>query len=164
MNTITTRIDLSEREHLERMLAKAHAEGVRILVDDDGRHYATSSSDPKALLYVTGHSCDCAGFIHHGRCKHHAALLEYQGWLGTPAPQDPTPTALPVPTAVCETCNGAGLEVESHSRWVGGRRLGFRDTWTTLTPCRACEGPVIDPGADAEFRDQAWEVTHLLAA
>ncbi len=159
MNTITTttRIDLSEREHLERMLAKAHAEGVRILMDDDGRHYATSTSNAIALHYVTGHSCDCPGFAYHGRCKHHAALLQYQGWLGTPAPQDPTSTALPIPTAVCETCHGAGTVAQHHARWIGGARLGYRDQWDSAVPCLDCDGiGHRNLEADSEFRDQ-WE-------
>jgi len=35
------------------------------------------------------YSCDCQGYAHHQRCKHHSALLNALGWInGEP---DPTP-------------------------------------------------------------------------
>ncbi len=88
MDTITdVRITETERTALTRLLAKAKAEGVKLIKDRDGRHFASSVSQPGTLHYVTGLSCDCRGFVSHGRCKHHAALLAALGWLtGTPEP------------------------------------------------------------------------------
>ncbi len=71
-----------------RLLAKARREGVRLFRDrSDGRHYASSGTTPGRLYYVTGFSCECRGFVAHGRCKHHAALLAALGWTGV----DPDP-------------------------------------------------------------------------
>jgi len=84
-----TDVRITETEHtaLTRLLAKARAEGVKLLRDHDGRHFASSVSQPGTLHYVTGLSCDCRGFVSHGRCKHHAALLSALGWLqGDPEP------------------------------------------------------------------------------
>ncbi len=88
------RITETERTALTRLLAKARAEGVKLTRDQDGRHFASSVSQPGKLHYVTGLSCDCRGFIAHQRCKHLAALLAAKGWLdGTPEP-DPAPMAI----------------------------------------------------------------------
>ncbi len=83
----TTRIEITEtqRQALTRLLDKARAEGVTLSRDQDGRHYASSVSQPGTRHYVTGYSCDCRGFATHQRCKHLAALLSALGWLpGTP--------------------------------------------------------------------------------
>ena len=95
MDTITdVRITETERTALTRLLAKAKAEGVKLLRDQDGRHYASSVSRPGTRHYVTAYSCDCRGFIAHQRCKHLAALLSALGWLpGTPEP-DPAPMTI----------------------------------------------------------------------
>lgn len=87
MDTITdVRITETERTALTRLLAKAKAEGVKIIRDEDGRHFASSVSQPGTRHYVTAYSCDCRGFVAHQRCKHHAALLSALGWLqGAPA-------------------------------------------------------------------------------
>ena len=132
MDTITdVRITETERTALTRLLAKAKAEGVRLIKDRDGRHFATSVSAPGTLHYVTGYSCDCQGFATHQRCKHHAALLSALGWLqGAPEP-DPAPS--------CSTCHDAGMVTVAHSRWIGGSRLGFRDEWDTVVSCSACQ-------------------------
>ena len=88
MDTITdVWITETERTALTRLLAKARAEGVTLSRDQDGRHYASSVSQPGTRHYVTGYSCDCRGFATHQRCKHLAALLSALGWLpGTPEP------------------------------------------------------------------------------
>ena len=95
MNTITdVRITETERTALIRLLTKAKAEGVKLLRDQDGRHYASSTSTPGRRYLVTGYSCTCRGFVAHQRCKHHAALLSALGWLqGDPKP-DPAPMAI----------------------------------------------------------------------
>ena len=86
MDTITeVRITETERTALTRLLAKA--EGVTLTRDHDGRHFASSVSQPGKRHLVTGYSCECRGFLTHGRCKHHAALLSALGWLqGAPDP------------------------------------------------------------------------------
>ena len=88
MDTVTeVRITETERTALTRLLAKAKAEGVKLLRDQDGRHYASSTSTPGRRYLVTGYSCTCRGFLSHGRCKHHAALMSALGWLqGDPEP------------------------------------------------------------------------------
>ncbi len=96
MNTITEiRITETERTALTRLLAKAKAEGVTLTKDRDGRHYASSVSQPGTLHYVTGYSCDCRGFAAHGHCKHFAALLASKGWLeAAPVPTVTAPLAI----------------------------------------------------------------------
>ena len=88
MDTITdVRITETERTALTRLLAKAKAEGVKLIRDQDGRHFASSTSTPGRHYLVTGYSCTCRGFVAHQRCKHHAALLSALGWLqGDPEP------------------------------------------------------------------------------
>ncbi len=87
ITTTEIRITETERTALTRLLAKARAEGVKLTRDQDGRHYATSTSTPGRRYLVTGYSCTCRGFIAHQRCKHLAALLAAKGWLeGTPEP------------------------------------------------------------------------------
>ncbi len=94
ITTTEIRITETERTALTRLLAKARAEGVKLTRDQDGRHYATSTSTPGRRYLVTGYSCTCRGFIAHQRCKHLAALLAAKGWLdGTPDP-DPAPMTI----------------------------------------------------------------------
>lgn len=75
---------------VHRLAEKARREGVRIKRDSKGRYWATSVSEPGKLHAITGYTCDCSGFLSHGRCKHHSALLAALGWLPSP-PNDPTP-------------------------------------------------------------------------
>ncbi len=50
MDTITeVRITETERTALTRLLAKAKAEGVTLMRSKDGRHYASSVSQPGTL-------------------------------------------------------------------------------------------------------------------
>jgi len=76
-----------------RLAAKAEAEGVKLTVDDQGRHWASSTSQLGHWHALTGFSCDCAGFANRGRCKHHAALLEALGWLDDADPEPTPPVA-----------------------------------------------------------------------
>lgn len=100
MHSTEFRITETERQALSRLLDKAKSEGVRLYRDHDGRHYASSASQPGTLHYVTGYSCDCRGFVSHGRCKHYAALLSALGWLQ----DDPEPS--PVTTISITHVNG----------------------------------------------------------
>jgi hypothetical protein len=87
-----------------RLAAKARQQGVKLTRGEDGRHYASSTSTPGKLHYVTGLSCDCRGFIAHGRCKHHSALLSALGWLQSDPETDPEMnTAAPPTTATYVT-------------------------------------------------------------
>ena len=136
METITeVRITETERTALTRLLAKARTEGVKLVRDQDGRHFATSTSTPGRRYLVTGYSCTCRGFIAHQRCKHLAALLAAKGWfLDDPNP-DPAGAVLPT----CAACMDAGMIDAPRSRWIGGCQTGYRDEWTSPTPCPRCQ-------------------------
>lgn len=63
------------RAHAERA-AKARQEGLQLLHDPRSQaFYATSKSRPGTLHRVTLLSCDCLGFIRHGHCRHHSAIV-----------------------------------------------------------------------------------------
>ncbi len=115
----------SHDEAVIRLAAQAAERGVQIYRTPDGRYWATSISQPGALHYVTGHSCDCVGFMRHQRCTHHSALLAHLGWL--PASPDPTPAA-PVAELPCDRCDGIG--------WG----YGGATVWT----CVACHGTGVE--------------------
>lgn len=144
MVTTATRIDLSESEALTRLLAKARAEGVKLLRDNDGRHFATSATTPGKRYLVTGFSCECRGFVAHQRCKHLAALLSALGWLKDEPEPESTPPAVSV--SPCGECGGHGeiqdLEVRQHGRFVM--------QWTN---CPDCHGSGIP--ADTDVREAA---------
>ncbi len=77
----------SHDEAICRLADEAERRGVRIYRTPDGRHWATSVSQPGDLYFVTAYSCTCKGFTHHQRCTHHSALLAHMGWLpGSPEP------------------------------------------------------------------------------
>ncbi len=79
--------EIDNREALARLAAKARRDGIRLYRDRSGRYFASSTSTPGTLHYLTGYSCDCQGFAAHQRCKHHAALMSALGWLqGAPEP------------------------------------------------------------------------------
>lgn len=110
INTTDARITETERTALTRLLAKAKAEGVTLIRDQDGRHFASSVSEPGKLHSVTGFSCDCRGFVSHSRCKHHAALLSALGWL----PDSPEPDQ-----SMVITCAHVGgyYSLEANPQW-----------------------------------------------
>ena len=74
-----------------RLAAKARETGVQLRVDDQGRHWGSSTSQPGHWHALTGYSCDCPGFANRGRCKHHSALLGALGWLDADPDPEPTP-------------------------------------------------------------------------
>lgn len=115
----------SRTDALVRLATKARHEGVQPFFDRaDGRYYA---STPGRLYSVTGYSCECRGFVAHGRCKHHAALLAALGWTEQ--------TAAPEPQAVattCRSCDGHG----THPPTVAyGRVVRFENV-----TCSRCHG------------------------
>lgn len=133
----------SWEEAIWRLAAEAERHGVLIYRHDNGqgcvRYFATSQSDPGTLHYVTAVSCDCAGFVHHGRCRHLAALLQHTGNL--PPRDDPPAVAdgADVVTAErCVNCFGSGT-VGEDDRWCGAcSQCGGTGTvtihWGSLAP------------------------------
>ena len=118
---------------LRRLLEIARESGVRLGVDHAGDYWATSVSEPGRLYPLTPESCSCRGFATHRRCRHLAALWSHLGYLD-PEP-DPAGAALPD----CPSCHDAGLIDAPRSRWVGGCQTGYRDEWTSPTPCPRCQ-------------------------
>lgn len=118
---------------VHRLAQQARDKGVRLVRDvRDGRHYASSISKPGTWHYVTGISCDCQGFVSHGRCMHHSALMSALGWDGS----EPEPDDIHEPE--CYTCHDTGTVWRHHSRWIGGGKLGYRSEWDTIEPCPDC--------------------------
>lgn len=127
---MTTPIPLVEtpEDAIQRLARKARREGVKLYRDvTDGRYYASSVSSPDHLHYVTGVSCDCAGFASHQRCKHHAALMSALGWL------DETLSPEPAPPAQCPECQGTGTT-------PGTVRSGRRSWRYDSVTCGRCHG------------------------
>ncbi len=91
METITT--TESRTDALRRLLVIARESGVRLLRDDAGDFWATSTSEPARLYPLTPESCGCRGFATHRRCRHVAALWSHLGYLDTPD-SDPAPMTI----------------------------------------------------------------------
>jgi len=123
-----TRSTETREATLTRLLDKARAEDINLYRDArdarDARYYATSASDAGTLHYVTGYSCDCAGFINHGACKHYAALMAALGWIDR-EPDGPAPA--------CPDCAGKGTVIGT----VATGRRTYRYDWQT---CPTCHG------------------------
>lgn len=117
---------------LTHLLAKARHDGIKLYRDRaDGRHSATSASDAGTLHYVTGYSCDCAGIIQHGACKHYAALMAALGWIeGEPEPPAPAPE-------LCAECAGRGTV---RATVPTGRRT-YRYDWQACPAATARRSP-----------------------
>ena len=101
---------MQERRHrlttaadFHRLADLAHARGLRVFELGSNRWFCTSHSNPFALHTVTAYSCDCQGFLAHGRCSHYAALLAHLGWLPALEPEDAPATA------PCVNCSGGGV-------------------------------------------------------
>ena len=127
METITT--TESRTDAMRRLLEVAKESGVRLGVDHAGDYWATSVSEPGRLYPLTPDSCSCRGFATHRRCRHVAALWAHLGYLDDPEP-DPS---------VCSACAGNGVIEQPCSRWIGGGQTGYRDEWTSPTPCPSCQ-------------------------
>ena len=83
-------------EAVRRLAVVAQERGLRVYVHEvNGRSewFVTSASQPDRLHRATVFSCDCAGFISHGRCTHNSALLAFIGQL-PPTPEPPAPAAM----------------------------------------------------------------------
>ena len=92
----------TEAQALHRLAAQAHRLGVKLIINHvTNAHFCTSASRPGALHKVTLYSCDCTGFVRHGRCMHLALVLEHYHSL---PPIEPDPdgggAALPAPADV----------------------------------------------------------------
>jgi hypothetical protein len=94
---------------LHRLADLAHARGLRVFEPAQNHWFCTSHSDPFALHVVTGFSCDCAGFLHVGRCTHHALLLEHLGWLPELPDDELSAIAETLAPASCPNCSGGGV-------------------------------------------------------
>jgi len=92
----TTTIVETERHAMQRLLAKARAEGVKLGRDAEGRYWAASTSIPGVWYALTAISCTCKGFAGHQRCKHLAALHAHLGWLTEDVDPEPEPTKAPI--------------------------------------------------------------------
>ena len=95
-----------EAQALHRLAAQAHEQGIKLVVNVvTNHHFATSASNPDTLHVVTLFSCDCPGFLRHGRCMHYALILERYHSLppiDTPDPDsgpDGGGATLPVPAS-----------------------------------------------------------------
>lgn len=117
-------------EAIYRLADQAVQRGVQIYRTPDGRHYATSISNPGELHYVTAYSCDCRGFARHQRCTHHGALLAHLGWL----PASTSPVSSRVAEQPCNCCGGGGM-VRAENR------IGRIELMT----CWICGGTGVEP-------------------
>lgn len=89
----------TEAQALHRLARQAHERGIKLIVNQvTNHHFCTSASNRDKLHAVTLYSCDCRGFVAHGRCMHLALVLEAYHSL---PPIEPAPdgggAALPVP-------------------------------------------------------------------
>jgi len=122
----------SEAQALHRLAARAHERGIRLIVNQvTNHHFCTSASNRDKLHAVTLLSCDCRGFITHGRCMHFALVLERYGCL-PPIVPDPSPdgggAALPVPAPVVLSIVPARDRLDQTNRSACARYLdGDRD-------------------------------------
>lgn len=85
---------------------------------------------PGRYYLLTGYSCDCAGFINHGACKHYAAFMSALGWIDQ-EPDGPAPTPV-----TCSDCAGKGTVIGT---FATGRRT-YQYDWQT---CPTCHGHKI---------------------
>jgi hypothetical protein len=114
MQTTETR-----EEALRRLAGEAHKRRIRVVsYPPTGEVFTLSLSHPDLLHRVTPISCDCLGFSYHGRCTHHALLLEEIGTLpAESAPMSDHGAIDHGPAVICERCD----EVMEHVNGVSFR-------------------------------------------
>lgn len=130
METTVERSVESREAAIRRLAQRARESGIRLVCDRrDGRHYASSLSEPGRWHLVTGYSCDCIGFARHGRCSHHSALMVALGWVGdeTPEPEPPAANG----EVVCWDCLDTGVIKHYYG--------GLSDWETSVCPCGMAE-------------------------
>jgi len=115
----------STAEDFHRLADLAHERGLRVFESAPHTWWCTSHSSPLRLHVVTGYTCDCPGFFHHGRCTHHAALLAHLGWL--PEVEDEAPIS------ACPACTAGKIEEFGVSGPIGCK------------PCPVCDGTGVVP-------------------
>ncbi|MDP9357657.1 MAG: hypothetical protein M3R02_20695 [Chloroflexota bacterium] len=127
MNTaVTRRVSAQRVEDLLRLADQGERKGIRILLTEDGAHFATSASDKTRLHRVSPDGCDCRGYQAWHRCMHHSLLLSQLGLIPDPAPAVTEVVVLDEQPAPCRSCRGAGYV----RAYVGG---GLSD-WIPV-PC-----------------------------
>jgi hypothetical protein len=144
---VTTQVRIGEidnRQALTRLAAKARRDGIRLYRDRSGRYFASSTSTPGTLHYLTGYSCDCQGFATHQRCKHHAALMTALGWVEDTRDPEPEP-----PTAIANTCS----ECQGTGQTCGTISTGPSSWRYDAITCPDCHGSGIP--ADTDVREAA---------
>ena len=125
----------SHDQAAHRLAAVAAERGIQIHWYDRGairEYYATSASTPGLLHRVTMATCSCDGFIRHGRCSHHARLLDELDEL-PPLPEPPTPAAM------------AERRAERVSDWRSNVQA-HADAWLASLIKRQDRGEVVPAG------------------
>jgi hypothetical protein len=118
-----------------RLADAAHDRGLR-LFRDGSRWYCSSASTAGGCHYVTGLSCDCPGFVAHGRCTHHALLLERLGWL--PEVEEAAPRS-PALERIIDTVD-AEEPAPVACLWCGGSGRVPNDQLRRYDDCESCGG------------------------
>jgi hypothetical protein len=117
-----------------RLVDLAHERGLQ-LFREGTRWFCSSASVRGGCHYVTGLSCDCAGFLAHQRCTHHALLLERLGWLPDVEDERSMHTENRI-LVDCPACCGCGIQTfhtfEQPSRCASGTD-GGRGLIATVT-------------------------------
>lgn len=130
--TTTLTVDGISGEELAGYVERAAAyrlDGGKLGRDRQGGYWASSTSQPGTWHVVTLASCSCRGFIHHGHCKHHSALMVAVILKGEPEPGAPA-------SASCRSCDGRGFHIKA-------RNLGRGQFVREDVPCPACHGDRI---------------------
>jgi hypothetical protein len=120
-------------EAIVRLALEARRQDTHVKIFRSGTEwFATSQSHPGTLHRLTGYSCDCRGFMAHGRCRHNSALLDHLNWLPTPTGSlDPEPEPATSPgSSECHECLDSGF-----TRVYYG---GHLSDWDAV-PCTACD-------------------------
>ncbi len=124
------RISTQRMEDLLRLAAQGERKGIKILLTEDGAHFATSASDKTRLHRVSPADCDCRGYQAWHRCMHHSLLLSQLGLIPDPEPAVTEVVVLDEQPASCRSCKGEGFV----RAYFGGRL----SDWVAI-PCSCRE-------------------------